>query len=159
MDIRLLFFFQIFADFVLCLAIIFLLRQLSKSKKPHPPTFPAVNEKTMLEFKILLEESQQAASNFLASMEESRKKLREVVQLLDNKEKSCREIIEQSLELKVSSQNGDKGGKLFPDNQQGDIIEMFGQGLTEQEISRRTGLTEGEIGLIIDLNRSNKENN
>lgn len=92
-------------------------------------------------------------------MEESRKKLKEVVQLLDKKEKSCREIIEQSLELPDSFRNG--GEERMPassDNQYGNVIEMFGQGLAEQEISRLTGLTEGEIGLIIDLHRSTKEN-
>ncbi|MBI4632645.1 MAG: hypothetical protein HY742_01950 [Deltaproteobacteria bacterium] len=157
MDIQLLFFFQILADVVLCFAIVFLLRQLNKSVKPPSPTSPAVNEKTILEFKILLEESQQAASNFLASMEESRKKLREVVQLLDKKEKSCREIIEQSLEVKNFSRNGDAERNPSPDNRHDDIIQMFGQGLSEQEISRRTGLTEGEISLILDLNRSKKE--
>ncbi len=158
MDIQLLLFFQIAADVILCFAIIFLLKQLNKKIVTPPPTFSAVSEEAILEFKTLLGESQRAANNFLESMEESRKKLREVVQLLDKKEKSCREIIEQSIESKGSARNDTQERKPSPpDSQYGDVLELFGQGLTEQEISVRTGLTEGEICLISDLHRSKQE--
>ena len=155
MDIQLLLIFQIFADFVLCFAIIFLLRQLNRKINVSSPTLPAVSEKTIEEFKTLLEESQQAANSFLTSMEERRQKLREVVQLLDKKEKSCREIVEQSVELQASLRSGDSDStSSLPAHPYSDLIEMFGQGLTVPEIAKRTGLAEGEVGLIIDLHRS-----
>jgi DNA-binding NarL/FixJ family response regulator len=158
MDIQSLLFFQILADFLLCFAIIFLLRQLNKKMVPLPPPSPAVSEETMREFRTLLEESQHAANSFLESMEESRSKLREVVQLLDKKEKSCRDIIEQSIASKDPRRNDAHEGKpSLPDNQFREILEMSRQGLSEQEISRRTGLSEGEVVLILDLERSKKE--
>ncbi len=154
MDMQLLLVFQIFADFVLCFAILFFLRQLNKKINVSSPTPPAVSEKTMGEFKTLLEESQQAATGFLASMEESRRKLREVVQLLDSKEKSCREIIEQSVELQASRSGVDDSTSSVPLHPYRDLLEMSEQGLTVPEIAKRTGLAEGEIGLILDLHRS-----
>lgn len=155
MDIHLLLIFQIFADFVLCIAILFLLRQLNKKVTISSPTLPAVSEKAIGEFKTLLEESQLAASNFLAAMEESRRELREFVQLLDKKEQSCREIIEQSGAWQASWRGG--GGDSAPSlpaHPYRELMEMSGQGLTVPEIAKRTGLAEGEIGLILDLHRS-----
>ncbi len=158
MDTQVLLLVQIVADFVLCIAVIVLLTQLNRKQASPPPALSPLSEEAMREFKALLAESQQAANNFLESMEESRKKLREVVQLLDSKEKSCRDIIEQAGVVQDPPRNSlHEGTAPLPDEQFGRIIELSGQGLTEQEIARRTGLTEGEVVLVLDLHRS-KEN-
>ena len=150
-DIQQLLIFQIIADVILCIAIIFLLRAIIKDikKKTH-----GVDEKTLLEFRKMLDESQGSAENLLQALDEGKASLRGIAGSLNEKEKKLEMLIEQSeIQLKKLNVKSLEPADSSPGNKYEDVIRMIEKGLTEKEISKSLGLTEGEINLIIDLDR------
>ena len=155
MNIEQLLFFQIIADVVLCAAIFLLLRAMLKDIKKRPE---GVNEKSFSEFRKMLDESQDSAGNLLQAMDECKTVLEEIAGSLSEKEKRLKTLIEQSdIQLeKLNVKSSETGETLTNKKPYDDVIKMARQGLSEEEISKSLGLSEGETHLIIDLDRRKK---
>ena len=142
---------QIIADLVLFFAIVFLVRTVNKEIKKR--SF-AIDADPLPEFKKLIEDSRHSADYLLQTLNEGRKSLKEIAYALDEKEKRLRFLIEESdskfEEMKLGDSN--RGEKC------GEVIKLAEQGLSEKEMAHVLNLTEGEIRLILDLDRKKNEN-
>jgi DNA-binding CsgD family transcriptional regulator len=142
---------QIFADLVLFFAIIFLVRIVNKEIKKR--SF-AIDVDLLPEFKKLIEDSRCSADYLLQTLNEGRKSLKEIAYALDEKEKRLRFLIEEPgskfKEMKLGNSN--RGEKYE------EVIKLAKQGLSEKEIAHMLNLTQGEICLILNLDRKKNEN-
>lgn len=151
MDIHSLLIFQIAADVVLCVAIIYLLRVINKSirNRKTDPEDQSVNE-----FRRLLDESQIFGTHFLQALEDGREVLKETAAAVEEKEKILKALISESDEQikKLTSQKKTaESNNQDSDKRYNDAIGMARRGLNQQEIARMSGLAEGEVALIMDL--------
>jgi ATP/maltotriose-dependent transcriptional regulator MalT len=136
----------------LCLAIISLtviVNREIKKRRGGP------DENTLMEFRNLLNESQVSTNHLLEVMNDSRMALRKIAYVLDEKEGKLRALVEESrieyekLVAAVPHADKDKLDKRYEE-----VITMVKQGLSKKEICQRLELTEGEIDLIIALDRT-----
>jgi ATP/maltotriose-dependent transcriptional regulator MalT len=140
------------ADVILCFAVIALIVIVNREVKKRRS---GLDENTLTEFKKLLDDSQASTNYLLEAMNESRKSLKEIAYALDEKEGKLRALVEESkneyekLKTSIPHTDGDTLDKRYEE-----VITMVKQGLTKKEISQRLELTEGEIELIIDLDRT-----
>jgi ATP/maltotriose-dependent transcriptional regulator MalT len=149
MSLNLLLSSLLFADVILCIAIIILIvivnREI-KNRRGGP------SENSLTEFRNLLAESQSSTNHLLEVMNDSRKALKEIAYVLDEKEGKLRALVEESrieyekLVAAVPHADKDKLDKRYEE-----VIAMVKQGLSKKEICQKLELTEGEIDLIIDL--------
>jgi len=139
-------------DLILCLAIIILVVIVNREIKKRRS---GPDENALMEFRKLLNESQTSTNHLLEVMNESRKSLKEIAYVLNEKEGQLRQLIEESKNeyerLKSGVSRTDIGTL---DKRYEDVIAMVRKGLTTKEISQKLELTEGEINLIIDLDRT-----
>lgn len=140
------------ADVILCIAIVILIVIVNREVKRRRS---GLDEKTLREFRNLLDESQSSTNHLLEAMNNSRKSLKEIAYVLDEKEEKLRALIEESKiayeKRKVSTPHMESD--TF-DRKNENVIALVKQGLTKKEIAQRLDLTEGEIDLIIDLDRT-----
>jgi ATP/maltotriose-dependent transcriptional regulator MalT len=140
------------ADVILCFAVIALIVIVNREVKKRRS---GLDENTLTEFRKLLDDSQASTNYLLEAMNESRKSLKEIAYTLDEKEGKLRALVEESkneyekLKASIPHTGGDTLDKRYEE-----VITMVKQGLTKKEISQRLELTEGEIDLIIDLDRT-----
>jgi hypothetical protein len=158
MNITLLLTFQLIADAVLCIAVVFLFSIVNreiKTKSVGP------DRETLAEFKRLIVESQHAAENLLSAMDESRKILKEISYAVDDKERTLRKLIDASeMHLSTWKDTDKRETSIHTDNKDDryeKAIELAGQGLEDHEIAELSGLTDGEVRLILELNRKKNE--
>lgn len=147
MNIELMLGFQILADVVVCLLIIFLFRSVTREVKRGTC---GVDPESLHEFKKLMEESRDSADYFLQKIDEGRKSIKEISYTLDRKEKRLKMLIEET-ETKFD-EGVDRGTKYEQ------AIEMAGQGYAEKDIADALDLPEGEVNLILGLDRKKIEN-
>lgn len=147
---------QIAIDLALLAAVVFILWRVNANLK-NPVS--SSHKEMMQEIKTLIAESQSSAEHFLQAMEQSRLKLKEIAMELDIKEKRVKAILEQS---KPKSENEIVESMLREEKiSQGkydEVISMIRKGLSEEETARKTGFTQPEVGLIVDLYRIKNEN-
>ena len=155
MSVNLLLVCLLLADVILCLAIIILIVIVNREIKKRRG---GPDENSLAEFRNLLNESQSSTNHLLEVMNESRKALKEIAYVLDEKEGKLRALVEESRieyeKLVAAVPHADKG-KL--DKRYEEVIAMVKQGLSKKEICQRLELTEGEIDLIIDLDRTRRK--
>ncbi len=155
MSVNLLLVCLLLADVILCLAIIILIVIVNREIKKRRG---GPDENSLAEFRNLLNESQTSTNHLLEVMNESRKALKEIAYVLDEKEGKLRALVEESRieyeKLVAAVPHADKG-KL--DKRYEEVIAMVKQGLSKKEICQRLELTEGEIDLIIDLDRTRRK--
>ena len=118
-----------------------------------------MDQDQMLEFKRLIEDSQQTGAQFVDALAEGRRIFKELAYGLDEREKRLRSLIETS---RVCSEKLDAGisrieERPFEGKYQ-TVIQMAREGLSAGEIAGRTGLAEGEVALVIGLGRAKDEN-
>ena len=139
----------LFADVILCLAIVILIVIVNREIKNRRR---GLGENSLTEFRNLLNESQASTNHLLEVMNDSRKALKEIAYVLGEKEGKLRALVEESRieyeKLVAAVPHTDKD-KL--DNRYEEVIAMVKQGLSKKEICQKLELTEGEIELIIDL--------
>jgi ATP/maltotriose-dependent transcriptional regulator MalT len=152
MSVNLLFISLLFADVILCLAIIILIVIVNREIKKRRG---GPDENSLTEFRNLLNESQTSTNHLLEVMNDSRKALKEIAYVLDEKEGKLRALVEESRgeyeKLVAAVPHPDKN-KL--DNRYEEVIAMVNHGLSKKEICQKLELTEGEIDLIIDLDKT-----
>jgi DNA-directed RNA polymerase specialized sigma24 family protein len=140
------------ADVILCVAIVILIVIVNREVKKRRS---GLDEEALREFRKLLDESQSSTNHLLEVMNESRKSLKEIAYALDQKEGTLRTLIEESrIECEKIRKNAPpiEGAALKGKNEE--VLSMAAQGFSKKEISQRLSMTEGEIELIIDLDRT-----
>lgn len=129
---------QIFADVVLCIAVILLIRVVSREMKKRPVEECA---RTITEFKGVIEDARHSADYLLRALQGATK----TVPVSDaggfdahpgNERSTCPD----------------------PDRGREDIVKMAEWGMSAEEIADTTDLSEGEICLILDIHRKKNEN-
>jgi hypothetical protein len=166
MNLQALFIAQMIADVILCVAIVFLLFVVAKETKKRE-TKP-IDPEMISDFRKIIDESRDESLHLIAAMDESRKSLKETALALDEREKRVRFLLEEADRVASTIPSGNpaaaKGRPSAlrePDSSADpydDVLKMARQGFSKKEISRLSGLAEGEIDLIIDLDRKKNEN-
>jgi hypothetical protein len=143
-----LFYIQMGIDALMCGLIVFFLWRVGKI------TAGPGNGLDRQELQRLITESQQSAQQFLDALAEGRKALHEIAYTLDEKEarlqNACRRAEEVVARVERKTDAGDASS--FVDREQ--VLRMANDGAPIPDIVRKTGLTEGEVHLVIDLARS-----
>lgn len=143
---------QIIIDIAFFVVILLLLRQLNKRMARKP----GADDAAVAEFKKLVTDSQNSTDLFLRTVQESEERLNKLARQLDNREKRIVILIEkaESLIQQMASQQ-DKaesvgsGGEKYEQ-----IVRMVRQGLSQEEVSKRLGITMGEIDLVVELEKA-----
>ena len=137
---------QILADIALFLSIVFLVWAVRRERKKMPP---GIDREAFSEFKKLIEESRRSSDHLIQTLGEVKK----IASVLDEKERRLMALAEEA-----DNAPGGRGSSGTPRAEKyEDVVKMAGQGLAEKEIADRLNLTEGEIGLILDLHRKQNE--
>jgi ATP/maltotriose-dependent transcriptional regulator MalT len=88
-------------------------------------------------------------------MNESRKSLKEIAYALDQKEGTLRTLLEESrIECERTRKHDSLNEGALVERKNEEVLSMAAQGFSKKEISQRLSMTEGEIELIIDLDRT-----
>lgn len=143
---------QIAVDISVFIVVVLLLRQMDKRiVKSRSPVDAALLD----DFRKTMTASQELADRFVDALEANKRTLNDLCRRLEEKEKTLTRQMENAERL-MSPVDLRKGQPetVSPEKRYGDIIEMMDQGLNREEISRRTGFTEGEITLVMELARS-----
>jgi hypothetical protein len=153
MDIQSTLIIQIVADVVLCLAIVLLLLRLRKTVNKAKAL--AVDDKSLLQFRKLLAESQIDGQRLISTIDESYRKFQELAISLEVREERLRVLIE---EIKRGTEAVNV--KVLPEDEQAcknkyeSIMKFLKEGFSLEEIAERTGIASGEILLIADLEKA-----
>ena len=151
-----LFYVQIGIDVLICGLILYFLWRVGK-QTPKPAVGDA---QARQELERLIAESQKSAQQFLDALAEGRKALKEIAYALDERESRLRTLCLRAEALTaeaapVAEEADDAPGAS---GNQEKVLRMANAGASVPEIIRQTGLTEGEVRLIIDLARSRDGN-
>lgn len=144
--------FQIIIDLVFFVTIVLLLHHLNKniSKKP-----PVVDVSLIHELRKILMESHESTNQFLESIEESKQVLNKLFIQLDDKEKKLTALVgEADTFIKKMNITKSESEPASLENKYDHVIEMVQRGLSRDEVSRRSGFTEAEVNLIVELART-----
>jgi hypothetical protein len=149
-----LFYIQMGIDALMCGLILYFLWRVGKITAVHAPG----NEPGRQELQRLIAESQQSAQQFLDALAEGRKALKEIVYMLDEKEARLQRVClrAEALTAHIEPKTDVSDASSFIDRDQ--ILRMANDGASIPDIVRKTGLTEGEVHLVIDLARSRDKN-
>jgi len=152
MDLQALFIFQLVADIVLCVAIVFLLYVMTRDGRKK--SAPAVDPALFTEFQKAIDASQRAATGLVQAMEDSRKALKETAFALEERESRLRALIARAERFLARPDDSmpESGNPRYAD-----VLRMARQGLTVEEIVRVSGLTRGEVDLVIELDLQKNE--
>jgi hypothetical protein len=135
-------------DALMCGLILYFLWRVGKiTAVPGPGS-----EQSRQELHRLIAESQKTAQQFLDALVEGRKALKEIAYALDEKEARLQTVClrAEALMTTNTSDNTSPSSDIKPEQ----VLQMASGGASVQDIARQTGLTEGEVHLIIDLARS-----
>lgn len=140
-------------DLFFFVAILFLLQQLNRklTRKSR-----VVDAEVLDQFRALLGESQVATDRFVTVITEEVRTLQRLVRQLDEKEKAMVALLE------AAEACGEKGTALPadpppPSDRNAEILQLVRQGVSRETISQRTGFTDGEIELVIALDRAGRD--
>lgn len=148
------FYVQIGIDVLMCGLILYFLWRVGRKKAAPVPG----DEQARQELRRLISESHESAQHFLEAIGEGRRNLRELAQVLDEKEARLQALCQRVEALMVDARPG--SGAAQSDSaaiDRGQVLQMKKDGAAVSDIVRQTGLTEGEVHLIIDLARSQNE--
>jgi hypothetical protein len=144
--------FQIIIDIAFFIVIMLLLRQLNKRMARTPGGDGA----TVGEFKKLMADSQDSADLFLRTVQESEERINNLARQLDNREKRIVILIEKAESLiqkmafqQAKAESGGSDGEKYRQ-----IIRMVQEGLSQEEVAKRLGVTMGEIDLVVELEQT-----
>lgn len=144
--------FQIIADFFLCAAIIFLLMRIGRNiGKASPPV--VVEEKYLTELGKLIRESRAEAEHFSRTIDESSRIFRDLSSHLEAQETKLAERLQEvNRQLESSPPTGSTPVNDAV-NKYGNVAAILKEGMTIKEAAQRSGLTEGEVSLIFELEK------
>jgi hypothetical protein len=163
MDMQALLIFQIVADVVLCIAIVFLLTRIGRNI--GQARAPLGDEQYLAELGLLIKESHAEAEHFSRTLDESCAKFKDLAVHLEEQEaRLALRLQEVNRQLKGGQspdKTPDKAPGQTPDQEAGskyaNIIALLKTGLTVKEAARQSGSTEGEVALIFELEKKKTE--
>lgn len=140
---------QMIIDVIFFVTIFILLWQLNR-KISHQR--PPLDRKMLIELERMMARSQEQVNLFLKAVEEREQTINKLLRQLDSQEKKLLILIEQSESLADQKGHGKLGFESKSSSERYDhILKMMEHGLSPEEIAKRSGLTEGEIQLVIEL--------
>jgi len=143
---------QIIIDLVFFVTIVILLSQLNKNISKNSST---VDTSLIQELKKIVTESHHSTNRFIEAIDESKQVLNKLSLQLDDKEKKLAVLIgEAKMQIKKLDLEKNASEPVSSEKRYDDVIQMVQQGVSREEVSKRLGFTEGEIGLIVDLART-----
>jgi hypothetical protein len=144
---------QIAADVVLLIALFFFFRYVNSSmkKKERGPS-----EKSLREFKQLLEDSKRLSEEFVDAIDAGRRSLKGILHAIDEKEKHLGSLIEKSESL--SSPDEQRNDLFKGQGYHQKVLDMAAEGISDQKIADLLDITEGEIKLILNLHSHQRRN-
>lgn len=145
---------QIIIDILFFVIILFLLYQLNKKIEQGSKV---VDTSAMNELKKIIHDSEDFANQFINVMEENKEQFNKLVKQMDDKEKKMVIRLKEAQDIleKLSSQKAESTPKAVH-NKYDDVMEMMRHGLSLEEITKRSEMTEGEIHLIMELAKAGK---
>ena len=152
--------FKIITDILICIGIFFFLIRFRKFFKNGTEE---ISEEAVQEFRKLISDSREAAVKFLDELEKSKNELKDLAESLDIKEKRLNNLkaLSKTSEVILSSvtpsANILEGSNSSSEATYQEVLNLSRQGLNEEQISRKSGLPEGEIDLILNLSRAKSE--
>jgi hypothetical protein len=143
---------QIIVEIVFFGVILLLLWQMKRDLERYRPLADAA---AMDLLKKGMAESQEFAEKFVTQMEENKQALSRLSRQLDEKEKRLSALVDQA-EAVISQMHAgrDTVGTGSSEKRYDDAINWVRQGMSREEVSKQSGLTDGEIGLIMELSRA-----
>lgn len=158
MNMQDLLYFQVIADIILCGTIVFLLIRLGRRMDGSAKQGNGLPQ--LEEFNVLLQESRNDVARFSQSVEESCEKFRSLVLELEDSEARLTRLLKKSNSqcerLTKSYLSSDQAGESHHERYD-HIIKAYHDGAKPEEIARLSGMTEGEVSLLIDLGRKRQE--
>jgi hypothetical protein len=143
---------QIIVEVVFFGAILFLLWRLKREMEKYRPL---ADGSVMEHLKKIMADSQDFANGFVTQMEENKRALNKLARQLDEKEKRLATLLDRAgaAMKQMDSKRGDSEPVLSA-KRYDDVINLVQQGMNREEVSKQSGLTEGEITLIMELARA-----
>jgi len=119
-----------------------------------------LNQDSFEEFKKLIEGSQKSAEYLSQAISEGRNSLKELSYKLDEKERRLRRLVEDSeiIQEKAKGEKNRTGERADLSKTHDSAVRMTQQGFSGKDIADTLGVPEGEINLILDLDRKKIEN-
>jgi exonuclease VII small subunit len=119
-----------------------------------------VDADALSEFRKLIDESKHSADHLFNALDEGRKSLKQLAHTLDEKEQRLKTLVndtgnhipEVNLEKLENKENVQQGKKYE------EAVRMARTGLKKEEIAHTLCLSEGEISLVLELDRKKNEN-
>lgn len=148
------FIIQILADVALLAGVLFFVYWIHEENRKRPA---GVDPRTIAEFRKLLAESQQSSASLVRAMDEGKEALREISRLLDERESRLRKMIEQSEAQLRKAPAQRPAGEAAVEAGFAEALRMARGGASAKQISKHLGLPEGEVSLILDLDRSRND--
>lgn len=143
---------QIVIEVVFFAAILLLLWRMKRDVEKYRPLADA----SVTEFlKRSMAESQEFAEKFVTQMEENKQALILLARQLSDKETKLTELIaraEATIEQMKAGRS--ESGPVSQEKRYDDAIRLIRKGMNREEVSKLSGLTEGEISLIMELART-----
>lgn len=154
MNQQVFFIIQILADVAFLAVIVFFIYRIHEESRRKPA---GVDPRMLAEFRKLLVECQNGSASLVQAMDEGKKALKEISRALDEKEVRLKKIIEQS-EIQLEKATPVPGAGAFAGEAGfSEAVRMARRGMGLREISKHLGLPEGEVSLILDLDRRRSE--
>jgi hypothetical protein len=143
---------QIIIEVVFFGAILFLLWRLKRDIEKYRPL---ADGSVIDHLKKIMADSQELANGFVTQMEESKHALNKLARQLDEKEKRLAVLVDkaETVMKQIDSGRGDSEPVLSA-KRYDDVINLVHQGMNREEASKRSGFTEDEITLIMELARA-----
>ena len=143
---------QIIVEMVFFGAILFLLWRLKREIGRYGPL---ADGSVMDPLKRIMTDSQDFANGFVSMMEENKHALTNLARQLDDRERRLAMLLKEveSVIKRLDSEQS-KSESASSTKRYDDVIKLVQQGMNREEVSKQSGLTEGEINLIMELSRA-----
>lgn len=146
---------QIIVDAVFFAVILILLWQLKRSiakSQPH------ANGASIQELKKIMAESREFAGEFMTAVEDNKSAIHTLARQLDDKAKRLMALLEEAeRSIKKLESCREKSAPVSTKEKYDDIIKMIEQGMSLEDVAKKSGVTEGEISLVMELVRTRSD--
>jgi hypothetical protein len=142
---------QIIIDAVFFMAILILLWQLKVSiAKNNPlPGSTAIED-----LKKIMTESREYADEFMTAIEENKSALHKLTRQMDDKAKHLMSLLEEAEKTAKRIEYCREQSLTSTKGKYDDVLKMIQQGMNLEEITKKSGFSEGEVNLVKELSKS-----
>lgn len=144
-------YFQIIIDIAFFITVVLLLFQLNQRMVKRPNVADAASVRQL---ERVISDCQECTNQFLKAIEEKEASLGKLARQLDIKEKRILILIEVAEALIKKSDAGKTESETVSSMARyEDLLKMMREGLSREEVVKRSGFTEGEIQLVAELSQ------